>query len=86
MRLLAVLIVVLVGHTPFNLIIYDFLCDKPEKVDQFFALILELLEFVEEAGQRFRPIDIELCHPCLHFKQQSIHFLQILVSEALEEL
>ena len=58
LRLLAVAIVVLLSHTRFSLIADDFFCDKSEKVYQFFALILELLEFVEETRQRFRPIDV----------------------------
>ena len=56
LRLLAVPVGLLqLGHSSFNLIADNFLSDKPEKIYKFLTLILELLEFVEEAGQRFRP-------------------------------
>ncbi len=56
LRLLAVPIGLLqLGHSSFNLIADYFLGDKSEKVYKFLTLILELLEFIEEAGQRFRP-------------------------------
>lgn len=86
LRILAVPIVLLLGHTSFNLIADDFFSDKSQEVNKFFALILKLLEFVEEAGQRLRPTYVKLCHSSLHFEQQGVHFLQILVCKALEEL